>query len=416
MDVVRIFLNSIDIMPGTLLVHFLRFMGFYVEQNETQNSCVGEESVLDIYLISNDFFENHENTLDDIDLQKSVLVLKDAWYSEDDAVKSIYWNGEMTNEAFLTEFIQLISEQIVECEKARLLQSDLKWKEQVIEIAKKYTECKLLESSLVTRCFYKQNEFYNWGIGNYRKFIDVLSTNNMSDYMRYVTVMAKYEANLISKKNSYEYYYDTKVLLNECNELLERYNENEELHLLRADILYELEDNCLEACRRYGEEEVSHCAYAYLKRAKIVRNYFGEHENAIFLLKESLMIFPEYYQVWYQLGDTYESMGKRKMAIEAFRRVYEVLENKLERQILSPMEWEYIYKSVMRIAMIYKINYGDYISAYDYNDIANSINEESVIDNYIVQMLGEDLSIDNLRAKIYEAIKEHVNIKLEEIY
>ena len=416
MDVVRLFLNNDDIEPSAVLVHFLRFLGFYVEQNESSRSYVGDESVLDIYIVSNDFFTLHKDTLNNVNLEKTILILKDEWYSEDDMIKSLHWDENDTNEMFLTEFVQLIYEQIEESGKAQLLKSDVNWKENAINVVREYTRHKLLESSLVTRCFYKQNEFYNWGINNYIQFIENFSNSNMSDYTRYVLLLAKYEADLISKKNSYKYYFNPDILLEECNELLNRYNENEELHLLRADILFELQGNWWEGCDGYGDEEVSHCAYSFLKRGKIVRKYYGEYENINYLFNKSVEIFPEYYQVWYQLGDFYEANGDVSEAIKAFKRVYKILENKFKRQILAPVEWEYIYKAIMRIAIIYKLRIGDYTTAYGYNDIANKIRDEHAIDYYIERMLGDGLNISNIRDKIYEAIKEHVDIKLEEIY
>ena len=69
MDLIRLFFNSIDVEISILLIHFLHYLGFYIEKIEEKGMRSEAESLVDIYIISNAFLEDifgqlcYENTI-----------------------------------------------------------------------------------------------------------------------------------------------------------------------------------------------------------------------------------------------------------------------------------------------------------------------------------------------------------------
>lgn len=424
MDLIRLYSNSIDINPNALLKHFLRFLGFYVDEKLEDDDKDEIDSVADIYIISSAFVDKCSSFLENIDKNKTILILKDGYHSDDD-VKQLLYNDESE---FIQTFLMNLTEEIADIihknkrRKALLLQKSDDWKRSAQFVAKQYAQNKLLKASLFTRCFYEHNKFYKWGINRYQRFIEkvreyaYVNDRLYSDYLSYVLLYSKYEANLISKKNSYKYQYDTEELLGQCNKLLQKYNENEELHLLRADIIFELNDNWMDGCDLYADKEVSHCSYAYFKSGKIFKNYYKDYGNAIILLKHALSKNLHYFQAWYQLGDCYEHQGLYSKSIESFENVRKVLNTKLKKKLLAPIEMEYIYKAIMKIAVIYKVRLGDYQSAYAYSELASEIREKSVITNYVDIEWGKEDDIEDAVNEIDKAVKAHTDVKLDQIY
>lgn len=367
MNTIKLFFNGIDIMPNVLLQHFLHYLGFYVYKVEDDDIKEEIESIADIYVISDEFVRSQSQVLESMNGKKSVLISVNGWSYEDDLAQRVSYEGSNMWEVFLLDIIEALYKIFLTDGAVSLFGDITQWYQTALKVAGVYREYKLLEASLITRCFFKQNQFYEDGIKRYNGFINEIAKFE-SDYADYVSLFAKYEADLISKTNKYIYCYDTSLLLSECNELLRKYQDNEELHLLRADILFEFEGNWMDGCDRYSDEEVENCSYAYFKRAKILRTYYKEYMNAEVLLKKAIHMNGNYIQLWYQLGECYDQMGRYDKAIKVFKQIYNILEHKYNKAILTPLEWEYLYKSVMRIAIIYKVRLGDYSSAYAFNE------------------------------------------------
>ncbi len=424
MDLIRLYYDSRDIRPYIILRHFLRYLGYYIEEVTERSNTGGQESVADIYIMSNLYMEGQSRRLD-IEEDKTIFVLKDGWEADNSLISCVPYRLEITDEDFLFAFIEKLLE-IIEKRESRcpsMIRSDPDWKKIVRNIAEAYLKSKLLWAELFTRCFYKQPTLYRNAIVKYKKFIEEIEKHKgnvqNADLLRYALLNAKYEANLISKKNFFEYHFSPDELLQECSSLLESYPGNEELYLLKADIMYELQDRWLGACDEYLVPSVAHCAYVYYKRGRIFRTKLKEPDIARKILEYGIELKGDYYCAWYQLASCYEDMGKFAEAIKAFRHICTILMKKYERHLLSPQELEYFYKAVMKIAVIYKTKLEDYTSAYAYGDLADEIREENAIDGYMEQMWNEDNDNDENKEKlkkiIYETIKEHVNLKLKEI-
>ena len=352
MDIVRLILNSIDIEVSVLLQHYLHYLGFYVYKNDSDKIDESVDSLVDIYVISNAFFETRKTTIETIEEKKTIFILTEGWIVEEGQIKVINYQRQ-NQSAFLYQLIDCISEIIENTDtRAMLLKKTYGWEVYAKKVVDLYTEKELLKKSLFTRCFYAQSEFYLSGKMAYESFIKALENFGevlwKNDYLQYVLIFAQYEANLISKMNSVKYEYDTEKMLNICNFLLERYNENEELHLLRADILFELKENWLDGGDAYADREVQHCEYAHFKYGKVCRQYHRDYKIAAYLFRQAIEKNHKYYQAWYQLGDCYERLEKYSAAIDAFKEICKILEDKYEKHLLAPLELEYLYKAFKR--------------------------------------------------------------------
>lgn len=422
MDLIKMYCSDADIKPKVLLGHFLRFLGFYIESITNEKNIREEvESLIDIYIIGDEFTEQNDGLLDYMENEKTILILKDGWTFVDEHVRSIRYDG-LSEQNFLLELVQHISDIIYHQDKEYecLFQNLKQWELLANWVARNYSRNQLLKAQLFTRCFLEQDEYYYSAMNSYKNFIDSIEVFQRHlydfDYWEYVLLYAKYEVNLICKKNNFVQKYDNNDLLNQCELLLEMYEENEELHLLKADILYELLEENVDACNTYTNLEISHCAYAKLKSGKIFKDYLEDYMSAILVFKSAINEQKNYFQVWYQLGDTYEKIGEYKKAVYAFNSILQILNEKYKKRILAPLELEYLYKATMRIAIIYKLYLMDYQTAEQYNRMAIYIKEKSPIEEYVKLMWEDDEEYESIILKINEAIEEHVNIKLEEIY
>lgn len=259
-------------------------------------------------------------------------------------------------------------------------------------------------------------------IDKYKKFISDIETGlsnlGQHDLLEYALVYAKYEINLICKKNLNQYLYSVEGLLTQCEKLISKHAENEELYLLRADIQLELQDRWLWACDDFADPHIAHCAYADYKRGKIFNVYLEEYDSAEHLLTRAVRKKKDYVYAWYQLGSCYEEQAKYQKAIDAFSTILKVLNDKYTRNLLAPMEMEYMYKAAMRIAVVYKTRLGDYVSAYAYNDFAEHIRNKDAMKDYLKQIWNGPQKIKDEDAfrVIDGTLKKKFDLKLEEIY
>lgn len=410
MDIIRMYNKDTDIQPSLVLHKILRYLGFYIDEINDSSHENKIESIADIYIISNEFMSERADKDFIMDEDKAILVLTDDWSVNNGMIRSVRYSGS-SKDRFIIRFLYELTEilEIYDGKGLSLLKSSRNWQEEIMFIAEACIDCGMMQASLFTRCFH-----------GYRQFISKLKgyaeQHSNAHIIHYAILYAAYEENLICKNNNFENHYDTEYMIQKCNELLKEYSTNEELQLLRADIMFELNDKWLLACDMYADVTVQNCAYANYKRGKIFRTYLEEYDSAEIVLKWAISTNKLYYKAWYQLGKNYEIQGDYFEAIEAFEEIYNVLKQKYKQQLLSPVEMEYLYKAVMKIAAIYKTRITDYTSASIYNELAMKIYDARAMDKYIEAVLDRASDINGLVESIYKGTKKHMNIKLENIY
>lgn len=424
MELVRLYYNSMDVRPSVLVRHFVRYLGLYIEEN-IEKGKINSHSLADIYIISDASVGDEDTVLEVPYEDKTILIMMDGFKTDDLRIKTIYYSDDPFEDKGFLEQLSLVLNKVIESyglDSPVLMQSDPDYQEVMESIIDAYVSNNLLQASLFGRCFYGQTALCDIMMEKYEKFIATLENKYLSmgksDLLEYAVMYAKYELDLICKKNLRNFSYASGDLLDKCIELLDRHTGNEELYLLRADIQYELQDRWLWACDDFADPHISHCAYADYRRGKIFRAYLEEYDNAEYLLKRAVQRKKDYIYAWYQLGICYEKEAKFQKAIHSFNQIKSILSKRYKRHLLAPFEVEYLYNAVMRVAVIYKIQFWDYDSAYAYNDLAESIRASNVIEGYLEQLwIGiEEMGNEEVYQIIDKALKQEIDIKLDKIY
>lgn len=407
MEVIRLFHDSLDVKPVALLNHFLSYLGFYVEEITETTKPSKINSAADIYIISNNYMKCQQNNLVIGLSSKTILICKDGWKVDTKSIHSIQFteSSEQDEDFLFTLVSRLVS---IPSYCKLLIHTPLDLNSVLKCIVKAYCEFRILPSMLYTYKFYKQSELYKIAFKNYRSFIGALDSLEVpdrdSDLVVFIRTYAKFELDSICKKNSREFCYPVKELNTTCQRLLSRYPENERIRLLQADINIELEDRWAWASNQYGDTHLSYCAYAQYRRGRILRQYAQDYKSATVLQKYAICCKSNYVEAWYQLALCFEAEGRFKEEVDALEKICEILNKKYQEHLLSPIELEYLYCTVLMIAQINKTCLGNWSAASEYEKAANALKRESNSVKYL-KLFWSDISTD-LSNTICNVIKE----------
>lgn len=407
MELIRLFYDSLDVKPVALLNHFLSYLGFYVEEITETTKPSKINSIADIYIISNNYMKQQQNNLVTGLNGKTILICKDGWKVDTKSIHSIQFaESSEQDEDFLFTLVSHLMSIPSYCKL--LIHTPLDLNSVLKCVVKAYCKFRILPSMLYTYEFYKQPELYKIAFNNYRSFIGTLDSlqaeDRNSDFVVFVRTYAKFEFDFICKKNSRTFCYPVEELSTACQRLLSRYPENEKIRLLQADILFELEDRWAWAGNQYGDTHLFYCACAQYKRGRISRQYAQDYKSATALQKHAIRCKNNYVAAWYQLALCFEAEGRSKEEVDALEKICEILNKKYQEHLLSPIELEYLYCTVLRIAQINKTYLGNWSAASEYEKAANALKRESNSVKYL-QLFWSDISTD-LSNTICNVIKE----------
>lgn len=160
-----------------------------------------------------------------------------------------------------------------------------------------------------------------------------------------------YEIDIFCKKNSYEILYSTRTILNRCENLLHKYERNEELRLLRADIYNELEEFGSKAINEYISGFLVYIPYAYYKMSicykKYIKNIDSAEISILNILKNDCGKYN--YKAWYQYAKCLSYKNDIQNEAEALCNVLKIFKEKWEEKILSPLEYKYLENIVLEL-------------------------------------------------------------------
>lgn len=394
MDLIRLYYSSITIMPKLLLCHFLRYLGFYIEEiYNNKVTATQAVSVADVFIIGDGYTHDFGNQVNigSENIGKSVIICTNGWkVSHLDDVKTIlYYENDEQQLQFLVDFIDNLHPIIKQTiSRSRLIRSLKKWKKNAHEIARLYCKYEIMPISQYSRCFYKEKELFDIALRRYEDYIHGLqelqsAIDRDTDLLQYSILYAKYELDSACKQNNYEYKYDTQDLLLQCNDLLELYGSNEALLFLKADILFELKGRWIQAFDLYQNRGISHCAYGYYKSGKIYRRYIKDYQVAIALLEKAVEVKPDYYAAWYQLALSHEEKGAYQDVVRECKEILNILSRRFWNHLLSPLELEYYYKVCNKIALISRYYLEDTITAIKYKTHVKNVVREIDFNNFM---------------------------------
>lgn len=418
MEIIRLYCSNLDIKPKILLTHFLRYFGFYVEDIVGAAGPDKVDSMADIYILSDFFMEDRENFLDVSDPGKTVLICKDGWMEQGGEFRMVPYEGNSANED--EKFLIQLSEHLAEivCGQQRpeslLTQSASKWGATARFLAKLYVDNTMLPFSIYTRYFYRDNDLYKRAFQGYEKFVNGLAKKDNpdrdSDLVRYARTYAQFEIDSVCRKNLKAYCYPVADLSGACEELLQKYPENEQIRILQADIHCELEDSWAKAGNEYGDIHLSHCAYANYRRGSILGNHFEDYRSAIDVEQWAIERKSDYFAAWFQIAVCREKQGKYLEAVAALEKVCQILDRKYQEHLLSPMELEYLSKAVIKISQN-KTWLGDYALAQTYANIAEDLVREADRTEYLRLVWPNIINKKKETDKICHLMREQITVR-----
>lgn len=413
MNTIKIYCSNKDIRIKGIINHFMRCLGLYVvEIYEEENNNI--DSICDIYVISK------YCKLQSIDVKnesKSILVLADGYDTDeqDQVIKKVYYE-DSDMEEFLTNLIYEMGD-ILEGQKLlekRLIYEDSDYLYIIYKIIDKYTRNKIFESSVYMRYYFSDEELFMWSIPKYENFINELqewNTKKNSDLIEYTILNSMYEADIMCKKNSYELLYSTENILQRCRTLLQRYESNEEVRLLIADTYNEFLEFGAKATNEYGSVYLEHCSYAHYKRGRAFRKYVGDMRSADISIKNALKLNKFYYNAWYQNAMCYAYIEDFEGESESLFNIFRALKDKWNENILSPLELEYLYKSLGLLKQISDDGKFRLLGNSEYKKMEDSLDVKCLTSKY-AEYMGI-LQDDSLSGVGYRNIEKLSSIKDE---
>ena len=249
-----------------------------------------------------------------------------------------------------------------------------------------YINNDILQMALFARCFYAQRPIFNIAYIKYLDFIhqldELVKLAETGDLFEYMHLLACYELDMICKMNSYSLYFEPMKLQEECEMLLKKYVDNEEMHILQADIDLQLSGIWNKASGEYSDIRLVDCAYAHMWRGNIQLRYVRDRQEALRLYQEAVRKKPDYFIAWFQIGECCKQQSKYMYAIIAYQRVIDILADRYHAHVLSPMEITDLFMAAVQIAEISQFRLRNFTQTNYYLELARSVRNEIKYDRY----------------------------------
>ncbi len=350
MDFINIYCNSKDIKIKNIINQFMRHLSLYVFEYYNQKNGY-QYSLCDIFIISKNCNTNYINIKNKT---KSIIVLADDYDIDINTSKIYYKNMDIKQFLFklLYEMEPILKEQ--KFIKQRLIYADSDYISIIYKIIEEYTKYEIFKSSLYMK-YYPTNKIIFEKLSQYRKFVQELEDFNStqkSTLIEYTVLYAMYKIDIFCKKNSYELLYSSQAILNRCEKLLYKYEYNETLRLLIADIHNELEEFGSKAINEYMSKYLLYIPYAYYKLSKCYEKYINDIDSAEISILNALMLNEYNYKIWYQYAKCLFCKNNVQGGIEALCNVLKILKEKWTDKILSPVEYKYLQNVISELDSI----------------------------------------------------------------
>lgn len=396
MDRIKLFYSNVDTKPRIIIHNFARYLGIYVEDIVKNTGESDEQSLFDIYIVSDAYVGENSDELDIKDENKTILIYMDGWGPQQlKEIRHIFYD-ELSDLNFLRELSFHINGIISESKNlsGRLICDTDNLGYLLDRLVKLYIDNNILQVTSFASCFYAESDLLKVACKKYVRFvsqIENLSESGLSgDLIKYIYIRSKYEADLICKINSCPLYYDPKLLEQECVELLIKYTDNEILHILQADINYILNGVWNKAGYQYLDVRLEKCAYAYFRQGEILQRYAKDKDGALWMYHMAVQKKADYYIAWFKMGECYEWKLKFRDAVNAYEQVCIILMDRYYEHVLAPLEILYLYGAVIKIAEINELNIKNYRLADDYWKLSMEIPDEIDEDRYFRLVCGEN--------------------------
>lgn len=357
MKEIRLTYLDFDIRLPTYCMVFFRMIGVYVHERVI---CTNQEE---------------EITYPELNVDIDIFILQDAtdgilyWMYDNNNVnlyvipadsgdeygkQGIRYSDSDSNQKILKELIKKIAK------TDRDFAKDQKY---LLMLADIYSKNMIMETVLGTRFFIPDQYNYRTLCPYYDRAIEQIYEEDISDssiFTGFIVAYLAYELNFYGKRLNKVFFYDTDSILELLFELKEKEGYWCSLELLIAQIYGDLLEDYDQAMYHYSlVKQHRNNSFVSYKLGDLYKNQNLDLRMALRRFGDAVEINPMYYRAIYQVGSCQLAMGKVVLAKKSFERMIEILEVKSRKNLLRPIEAEYLYKTYLRMGRVEYEKYGD---------------------------------------------------------
>lgn len=237
-----------------------------------------------------------------------------------------------------------------------------------------YDKNHIMETILGTRFFAPDQDIYREVCVNYRRAVQKIYELNCdeSKFLMFAYVYLAYEYNYYCKRLNEVFLYDVNSILDILNDLASGSDEQwNDLDLLYAQVYDDLLGKYREASEYYAKAaEKGYNAFACYKMGNIWKGEYRDPITALKYFTKAVDINPNYYRAIYKMAECYVSLQNIEEAERQYMRIVQILQARRYKQILRPMEIEYLYKTYKNLAKIERNDHNNINGAISYYENA----------------------------------------------
>lgn len=423
MDRIKLYYDNSEIQISTYLLVYFRISGIYVDEkflNLNQNSLIEIQE----YIVK----KTHE-TINNIDYDAHIFIIdKENKHQLDNVIKFVSVHPE---KSFVITFSNILSETEMNQLKKNNINLIISDNEKTLleELLKKLRKENILDKTEYENLYTIYQSYWKYQlrdllvISRYSvvKDFDILSQTFVDAILslpkeeapsttwniQYARMYLAYECNMLCKVFNKRFLCSKDYIITKLKELLKikELNNKSSIIILLAQTYNDLFNEYNIAYEYYLMPCTKNIAFSYFKKGEYWNIYGKNPTYAIKYYEKSLLLFPENYKTWYNLGISYLNLGKVKDSLSAFQYVNLILKKKYQFHHLSELEIGYLYKSNELSGYIYHEYFSDYSKALSYYffalDIWKTVNKDTYISN-------KNFTVSNI--DIHEKLKKSLNI------
>lgn len=370
-DVVQLFSGDVDIKPKLLLTHYLEYLGFMMHNICFESKYYFENTLVNVVILSKDYYElNFE-----ISNYNTIFICKDNYYVEN-ALYIIDFDDNLSSNDFIEQFsaclIEILEKSSITFENTLL--KDVSDVGSTIRIITNQYISDDLFLSFFTQSFVFDDLFCSI-LERLSSFSSALSQVESNDLIRYSRLKAEYESHLLTKKLYGVKDQSVASLISNILNMLNK-NNRKQFRFLYASCLLNLKNNWPYACNQYADQSLIWNSSACFERARILADYANDYNSALYFYQWTTELKNDYFEAYFESGKCWYRQNKFDAALIMFEKTLEVLNSKLVKHLLSPIELEYFFDTLQSIIHIYKYAIGDSYMASKYEGCLPIIQNE----------------------------------------
>lgn len=342
-----------DAIPSTIACLFFRMAGIYVVENYLDSTTDLREELKEFGISPSEnleFFCDAEIVLMSDESDKERI-----YKSDSNMVVKVLYGAASDNQQNGTNTGWLINQILDGLFSKGLINESQRF--DLAEVERVFSSGDYVKITMLTKYFFtpQDSQWIDLMLNKYKSVVKSLqqSYKNNKDYphLKFALLNVAYEVNLYCKRCERPQIYSYREIIDMANELksvmgnlLER-----SIELLLVQVELNLSRDRTAAYYRMSElcrNDINVNSYIFFLKG----NYWvseEDYERAEKYYRNAIIRFPQYYRAWYQLGVCLYNQGEAEKARKAFLTVKKILTERFEKNVLRPMEVEYLYQACL---------------------------------------------------------------------